>query len=190
MDQGQALPSFHKCSWIKTPLSTAWPSYTAVHYRSNSAYNLFNGFDLTGHNHGNYFGSFIYWPLFNHTKVIKGGLSVSFCEEGEEDGSAWHVQRIGPLTSMGGYDWWQMSASDVGNLSQVLHTHKRIYLLENYMGAVTAAGQDKATHRYMCIIYTSFPAKEFFASRGKIRSILQIMCSNTMATQAGAAAQV
>lgn len=36
-----------------------------------------------------------------------------------EDG-AWHVQRVGPFLSDGGYDWWQLGWSDVGMLKEVL----------------------------------------------------------------------
>lgn len=142
MDEGRRLPDFQACNWTTTPLSFGWPSYTIVHYTSNSAYSKFAGFDLTGHNHDKYERSQWYWPLLNRTKIQNDvNLSVSFCKEDEADGSTWHVQRIGPLVSRGGYDWWQMSAFDVGSLSNVLETRGHIALVENYMGAVTASGR-------------------------------------------------
>jgi len=47
------------------------------------------------------------------------------------------VQRVGPLTSTGAYDWWQMSGRDTAFLSEALSTQPSgaIYLVESFVGA-------------------------------------------------------
>lgn len=41
------------------------------------------------------------------------------CRLPQDDG-AWHVQRIGPMISTGGYGWWQIAYPDVGMFSEAL----------------------------------------------------------------------
>ena len=40
-----------------------------------------------------------------------------------DGGGAWHVQRVGPFVSTGGYDWWQIGWSDAGGLKEVIDKH-------------------------------------------------------------------
>ena len=141
MDVGKDIPTFSDCQWRQSSLQAGWPSLTITHYSSSDEYDRLRGYTLTPHNNQKFLQSDLYWPLWNISEQPHARLTLSFCEARLPDGTVWHVQRFGPFSSTGGYDWWQMAGQDVGNLSATLSTHRQIYLVGNFMGGVTSDGR-------------------------------------------------
>jgi len=48
------------------------------------------------------------------------------------DNSEWVIDRVGPIKSTGGNDWWQLGWPDVGGLSEVLMGGNGVGIIGNY----------------------------------------------------------
>lgn len=64
------------------------------------------------------------------------GVTAARCSKAVGDGSSWSVTRIGPLVSVGGYDWWQFSWGDVFDFGAVVEARGAVRLLETFSGGV------------------------------------------------------
>lgn len=128
--------SLPDCTFVSENLQEAWPSLSIQTY-SNAGYEHFEGFYLTPHNHKN---------VRNYTKWAAlpdqpGRFEHSFCQSQEADRFTWNVQRVGPFSSQGGYDWWKFAGHDVAKLAKVLSAHKTIFIVETMLGASDAQGR-------------------------------------------------
>ena len=106
------------------------------HYPSKGAYDSWRGTSFTPHNMHSLAPQYqMRAPrsatalplLFEHRKRLP-------------DGGVWHVRRVGPFVSRGGFDWWQMQARDVFGLREVLDTHGSVFIVETSMEAGQAPG--------------------------------------------------
>jgi hypothetical protein len=59
----------------------------------------------------------------DYEKYRKEQIMMKQCRLPMEDGGAWHVQRVGPFVSTGGYDWWSIAFPNVGLLEEALAKH-------------------------------------------------------------------
>ena len=136
---------------------------SAVYSRTPTEYNQYGGIDLEP-NHA-------LWPLSDHpvpqpagpnetarpvtqptnfcfakqTGVLQDGqtgrLMVGECVHNMPDGGAWHMQRVGPLISRGGYDWHAISWTDVGHISQEITAHGGVVgIAAHFTGPVDSTG--------------------------------------------------
>ena len=141
-------PDFAACRWNRSTLERGWPTFTLAHYPDNARYARFVGDDLTPWNHGMYnlfnLGARWVWNL----RLRDDGLEYHECRhpvEGEAEAppslrSSWHVQRVGPLRSSGGYDWWQLSGRDVAMLASEVRARSAVFLVESFIGAIDGSG--------------------------------------------------
>ena len=86
-----------------------FPSFIMNHFENSEKYDSFEGTDYTPHNIDNY-PKDSFWrkklrSVDESVPQIQGGI----CDvERANNGHAnWRFIRVGPLTSHGGYDWWQ-----------------------------------------------------------------------------------
>lgn len=108
-------------------------SYSTVNYYPSSAsFSKYDGIDMIPENKRNYVRGVPFEKLktkhdndhgknpltVNGETVMMHQCKVPMPES--EGGGAWHVQRVGPFTSTGGYDWWQIGWSDAGMISEVI----------------------------------------------------------------------
>ena len=73
-----------------------------------------------------------------------GQLRVGECTTPAEDGGLYHTQRIGPFSSVGGYDWWNIYHRDFGTVQRELDRLPKGHQLgitAHVAGAVTATGE-------------------------------------------------
>mmetsp|Transcript_31784 Transcript_31784/g.53613 ORF Transcript_31784/g.53613 Transcript_31784/m.53613 type:complete len:675 (+) Transcript_31784:9-2033(+) len=99
---------------------------TVIYNPNNEVYDKFQGIDLIPENHEYYSpGSQnqLKLRLDKHKKYQEKPFMFSRCRLANEDGTTWHVTRVGPFKSVGGYDWWQISYPDVGLISEALAKH-------------------------------------------------------------------
>jgi hypothetical protein len=81
-------------------------------------------------------------PGLNGPLHMKKKLQMGECEVPQEDGGAWHVQRLGPFVSDGNYDWWQVGLRDVFRLSKVFEKHPEgVFFSTTFSAGVTEAGE-------------------------------------------------
>lgn len=102
------------------------PLSSVIYSPNTEKYDAFYGFDLIPENKHNYpsWSDFTIHLDFDHAKeYAKETIMMQRCRIPEEDGGAWHVQRIGPFVSRGGYDWWQLAWPDLGMFSEALAKH-------------------------------------------------------------------
>jgi hypothetical protein len=72
----------------------------------------------------------------------KKKIQIGECAVPQSDGGAWHVQRVGPFVSNGGYDWWQVAWRDMFRLSEVFKTHPEgIYYTTTFSAGVAPSGE-------------------------------------------------
>jgi len=106
------------------PLYKSGKYATVIHYPSTSDFNVFKGIDLVPENRAYYAKGSEYAKLLNfRTKVEEkiDDLMMHKCTiEHDDRKGGWIVQRIGPFTSRGGYDWWQFGWSNVGQFHELL----------------------------------------------------------------------
>jgi len=130
------VPNFNElCSFTTTPLRDGWPSFLLAHYPNGSTYD-------------NRLGNI--WTPWNthyydqvHYLSSPPPLSHSFCQfEEVADGltQTWNVERVGPLESTGGYDWWQMTGYNAMKLKPDIVQHESLFLTESFFGAVSTEG--------------------------------------------------
>ena len=132
--------AFEGCAWgsrQRRSVEFGWPSFSAYHYANKSDYNQFIGDNLTPHNAKSYASKTSWARLRQSTQPP---LETSFCELPQSDGSTWHIQRVGPFVSTGGYDWWQMQAEDAFALRRAIAAHGSVGCLEYYMGPISGDG--------------------------------------------------
>jgi len=119
----------------KTQLETQWiPAHkngdqaTLIYYPDQPHYKNFTGWDLIPENKEHYHDPHPYKSslYFDRKEEIIPGEEVVIRNcilPTPRDGGAWHVQKMGPFISTGGYDWWQFAWSDLANLSEVYKKH-------------------------------------------------------------------
>lgn len=100
-------------------------------------YNKFDGIYLTPYNHKNV-ENYTRWAALPDIALP---MKHSFCKRIEPDGSTWNVQKVGPFTSSGGYDWWKFAGHDVARLAKEVRTHKTIHIVESMLGAIDIHGR-------------------------------------------------
>ena len=122
-------------------LQDGWPTFTLTHYNSTDNFDHFVGDDLTSWNHDNYPKRNPFAPFRSSLRErADKRLQYTFCSTPAQDGSTWHVQRVGVMTSHGGYDWWQASGRDIGKLSAALTAHGGdIFIVESQLQIVGTA---------------------------------------------------
>mmetsp|Transcript_19397 Transcript_19397/g.23179 ORF Transcript_19397/g.23179 Transcript_19397/m.23179 type:complete len:600 (-) Transcript_19397:668-2467(-) len=116
------------------------PTLIVQHFNDTKEYNVFVGNDITPWNHHLY----PYHSGWRKTVPLDTGLKHSTCKFKADDKTGgngeWSVRRIGPLTSHGGYDWWQFASKDVFNLQDAIDEHGQIYLVDSYIAGVLEDG--------------------------------------------------
>ena len=138
----RSAPSLYAdCVFDTASLQAGWPTFAVAHYANSSAYDRFDGEDLTPWNH----------DKFNSASDFAKRLKLSWSEaftyqfcrlEHSGEQGVWHVQRVGPFVSTGGYDWWQVS----GRKAALLPTDggSGVFIVESFVGAVDASGEPLA----------------------------------------------
>ena len=93
------------------------------------------------------------------------------CKIPQEDGGSWHVQRVGPFVSTGGYDWWQIGWSDAGMLSDALRQHPEGVDVVGY--ALTPVTEDgtRIGHPPVHIHHIHFVAQQGVRPRNIMRGL-------------------
>jgi hypothetical protein len=72
----------------------------------------------------------------------KETIKLGECQIPQADGGAFHIQRVGPFYSTGGYDWWQVGWRDTWRMSEVLKKHPEgVYYTTSFSGAVDQDGK-------------------------------------------------
>ena len=96
----------------------------AVHFRSASEYDRYEGVGLGGVMH---LGDLTSFPAANATTLSdllpEARVWIGSCVVSTGQQAAWHRQRIGPFRSTGGFDFWQFGWSDVGELQAVVEAN-------------------------------------------------------------------
>ena len=73
-----------------------------------------------------------------------GILRVGECTTSESDGSIWHMQRVGPFSSVGGHDYWSFYHRDFSTVQRELDrlpAGHQLGITAHVTGAVTTAGE-------------------------------------------------
>jgi len=125
-----------QCNFKVGTLERDWSSFL-VQWYSGDGYDGFDGIYLTPHNHGST-QNYTKWALLPEKAVT---FQHAFCKQGEQDGSTWNVQKVGPFISFGGYDWWKMAGHDVGRLAVSVTKNRHIFVLETMLGAADSSGE-------------------------------------------------
>jgi len=99
-------------------------------YRDQTSFQAFDGVDLNPARHKEYehwgpkrWGKLKQLDESNQPPYWNSAADISLCEIKQSDGSYWRIQEVGPLTSTGGYDFWQFGWKDVFGLSEILKKH-------------------------------------------------------------------
>lgn len=117
------LPIFQSCELEWRDLSDVEGS-TVRYYANNSEYDVFEGLDLLPEKPDAFFHDSPYRRGFANADPeavsarvgsADSRLKSGFCATATGSGT-WHLQRVGPFVSVGGYDWWQMGWDDVAYL--------------------------------------------------------------------------
>mmetsp|Transcript_105640 Transcript_105640/g.235858 ORF Transcript_105640/g.235858 Transcript_105640/m.235858 type:complete len:679 (+) Transcript_105640:1-2037(+) len=116
-------------------------------YANYSDFNSFRGYEFYPKRYLDYNSA--YQVLFSDRssqgpKKMEGTtVGLRSCHIEVKDGSKWSVQKVGPFRSTGGYDWWQVSWSDLGQFTDILKEHPSgVYLLSTFFRPVNARGED------------------------------------------------
>lgn len=103
---------------------------TAVFYTSSEQYDAWKGHELVPERiyeykqfNGN--GDVIYKNYdFDNARYYSDELKVRTCHvKSEKEGFTWTVQRLGPFSSIGNYDWWTFGWTNFGHFKEVLAEH-------------------------------------------------------------------
>ena len=134
------FPSFTaQCKFEYGPLKEMFPSFTLSHFPDTTTYDKFDGIDYTPHNFKNYPKNSGWRKGLRHhsnPEELYGGL----CDvTNYEDGNNWRMMRVGPLTSNGGYDWWQFAGHNALNMSDILKRGGKYGINAHYVVGVEAA---------------------------------------------------
>lgn len=136
-----------------TPRASAasvWPTFTAAWYANQTAYDAWDGIDLTPYNRHRYpprertEGVATWADTLHDQPTSAAPLRAALCafEYGGAEGGEWRVQRVGPFTSRGGTDWWQMSGADALGMRDVLTAQPQhaVFLVEALLQPVDESG--------------------------------------------------
>mmetsp|Transcript_24699 Transcript_24699/g.54865 ORF Transcript_24699/g.54865 Transcript_24699/m.54865 type:complete len:263 (+) Transcript_24699:221-1009(+) len=123
------------------PLYEYSPLGTVIYYKTTDDYDTFSGYDMVPENRGNYIkGETLDTRLRDGRVFTNNTVMMKICRIAA-DGGAWHVQRVGPFTSTGGYDWWSIGFPDVGLLSEALEKHPEgVDITRNAFNTILADG--------------------------------------------------
>lgn len=131
----------------RAPAATAWPTFTAAWYANQTTYDAWNGVDLTPHNRHRYppkertEGAATWADTLRAPSPETTPPRAALCAFADtEEGGEWRVQRVGPFTSHGGIDWWQMSGADALGMREVLKAQRAVFLVEALLQPVDADG--------------------------------------------------
>lgn len=101
--------------------------FTLNYYRDVPSFQSFNGVDLNPTRHWEYehwsgerWGRISNLTASNQPPFWDGSADLSTCEIRKPDGWIYRIQDVGPITSTGGYDFWQFGWEDVFHLEEVL----------------------------------------------------------------------
>lgn len=121
-----------KCIWYRSRLEENSKA-VLMHFPDQEAYKAWDGVDLIPSRHFEFFLPNAY--LVQHIQHFKlwikgvngpkhqGDAVVEHCEMVNVDGSTITSQRIGPFTSTGGYDYWQLAIRDYLKLDSVIERY-------------------------------------------------------------------
>lgn len=88
------------------------------HYKSTALYDRFEGEDM----------------------LVNGTVHAVRCVGAQTDRGMWHIERLGPFVSRGGYDWWQFGGDDLFGLSEVLASGVRLGFNAHWSGCIDRLG--------------------------------------------------
>merc|ERR1712039_815284 len=105
-------------------------------------FDAYKGVDLNPAKHSDYdhWGSDQWGKLdklnaSNRPPFWNASAKLSTCEISNADGSFYRIQEIGPLTSTGGYDFWQFGLKDVFGLSELLEQYPNGLIFDSSFSA-------------------------------------------------------
>ena len=82
------------------------------------------------------------------TPPVSGEVKIGKCTQDFEDGR-WHVHRVGPFTTTGGFSWTQLDFWDVGDFEALLKERPRLSVARVFNGPVDATlGQRMKLHEH------------------------------------------
>lgn len=115
-----------KCQFTEKKMYEYGKYSTVNYYKTTADFNKFKGTDMIPENRHNYVRGSTFANSLNFMdkkSFYEEDIMMAECRIPEDDGGAWHVQRVGPFKSTGGYDWWQLGWSDAGAFSEALEKH-------------------------------------------------------------------
>jgi hypothetical protein len=127
------------CDWGWQKFSEKMDGATMNLYNSSEDWMKYHGYDLVPENNMSYH-RFEWWNLDRATygSNIKGGR----CNVTASDGTYWTFERIGPIRSVGNYDWWQFAWNDPFKTNEILRNNPEGFFILNYFsGAVFENGR-------------------------------------------------
>ncbi|EGB03132.1 hypothetical protein AURANDRAFT_68273 [Aureococcus anophagefferens] len=123
------------------PFHLAKQLATINYYETTLDFQKFRNHDLVPENDGLYpFESKL--KSGSHYNNFGKKPMFSTCELGSESGSTWSTEKLGPLLSTGGYDWWQIGWADVFELrSKLIDRNDGILIHANSIVVTDAVGR-------------------------------------------------
>jgi len=98
------------------------------------------------------------------TPPVSGEVKIGKCTQDFEDGR-WHVHRVGPFTTTGGFSWTQLDFWDVGDFEALLKERPWLSVARVFNGPVDATlGQRMKLHEHHTHLnwgYQQYPSPEF-----------------------------
>ena len=134
-DNAAALMLEATCEYTCRPFASLERPW-AVHYANNTAYEVYDGEALLPD--GAMRLPFMS-PFRISSKSDDGELEVCECTA-ESSRGTWHTQRVGPIQSTGGNDWWQFSWDNFANLRAELEASGTMEVTGHIITPVDAAG--------------------------------------------------
>lgn len=141
-------PADLTCSFTKSDPSDR-EKFVLNWYQDSAKFQAWKGVDLVPSRHWEYdlpdVGKFFKANVKNWTKATAppfhkiSDLAIQECEIPQADGSFYRVQRLGPFTSTGGYDYWQVGWMDAWRLSEVLPQHPQGIMVSSAFSAPVLA---------------------------------------------------
>lgn len=127
------------------------PGLTMIYYPNSAAFHAYRGVDMVPMKHAELVGRWAknvknWVPGQNGPHAQKTHMRRGSCEIPQPDGGGIHVQRLGPFTSTGNYDWWQVGWHDVWHMSKVLASRPEgVFFTVSFSGAVKTEGNMMGT---------------------------------------------
>lgn len=136
-----------KCNFSYTDAALI-PKFVLNYYPNTSAFASYTGTDMVPERHWEYFRR-QHKELLEAWEPGKNGppgatdrIMLGACDLPQDDGSTISIERVGPLVSVGNYDYWQYSWQDVWSLSRKLQKHPEgIMFQSSFSGAVDPNGK-------------------------------------------------